>query len=234
MRVVIELKRNENAEIVLNNLYKQTPMESVFGVNMVALHRRPAAAAQPQGDDRGVRAPSPRSRHAAHGLRPAQGTRARPHPRRPGGRARQHRRSHRADQGVADAGRSEGGAGGARVARRRRAGNARARRRRSMRAPTGSRRRSACTAAIYRLSESQAQAILDLRLHRLTGLEQDKILEEYAELLDVDPRPERHPRAPGTPAAGHPRRADRRSATSTATRAARASSTTSPTSRSKT
>src|SRR5512139_1928696 len=37
MRVVIELKRNENAEIVLNNLYKQTPMESVFGVNMVAL-----------------------------------------------------------------------------------------------------------------------------------------------------------------------------------------------------
>ena len=37
MRVVIELKRNENAEIVLNNLYKQTPMESVFGGNMVAL-----------------------------------------------------------------------------------------------------------------------------------------------------------------------------------------------------
>src|SRR6187455_2875041 len=37
MRVVIELKRNENAEVVLNNLYKQTPMESVFGVNMVAL-----------------------------------------------------------------------------------------------------------------------------------------------------------------------------------------------------
>src|SRR5512135_1550844 len=37
MRVVIELKRNENAEIVLNNLYKQTPIESVFGVNMVAL-----------------------------------------------------------------------------------------------------------------------------------------------------------------------------------------------------
>ena len=37
MRVVIELKRGENADIVLNNLYKQTPMESVFGVNMVAL-----------------------------------------------------------------------------------------------------------------------------------------------------------------------------------------------------
>ena len=37
----------------------------------------------------------------------------------------------------------------------------------------------------YRLSEVQAQAILDLRLHRLTGLEQDKIVIEYKELLDV-------------------------------------------------
>ena len=37
MRVVIELKRGEVADIVLNNLYKQTPMESVFGINMVAL-----------------------------------------------------------------------------------------------------------------------------------------------------------------------------------------------------
>ena len=37
----------------------------------------------------------------------------------------------------------------------------------------------------YRLSEVQAQAILDLRLHRLTGLEQDKIVTEFTELLDV-------------------------------------------------
>jgi DNA gyrase subunit A len=50
----------------------------------------------------------------------------------------------------------------------------------------------------YRLSEVQAQAILDLRLHRLTGLEQDKILGEYGELLelirdlsDILARPER-------------------------------------------
>ena len=35
----------------------------------------------------------------------------------------------------------------------------------------------------YHLSEIQAQAILDLRLHRLTGLEQDKILNEYKEIL---------------------------------------------------
>ena len=37
----------------------------------------------------------------------------------------------------------------------------------------------------YRLSDAQTQAILDLRLHQLTGLEQDKILNEYKELLDV-------------------------------------------------
>src|SRR5476651_1612375 len=37
MRVVIELKRGEVAEVVLNNLYAQTPMETVFGINMVAL-----------------------------------------------------------------------------------------------------------------------------------------------------------------------------------------------------
>lgn len=37
----------------------------------------------------------------------------------------------------------------------------------------------------YRLSDVQAQAILDLRLHRLTGLEQDKILDEYNGLLDT-------------------------------------------------
>ena len=36
---------------------------------------------------------------------------------------------------------------------------------------------------VYRLSEAQAQAILDMRLHRLTGLEQDKIVEEFQTLL---------------------------------------------------
>ena len=40
------------------------------------------------------------------------------------------------------------------------------------------------SAAGYRLSPAQAQAILDLRLHRLTSLEQDKIVKEYGELLD--------------------------------------------------
>ena len=35
----------------------------------------------------------------------------------------------------------------------------------------------------YRLSPAQAQAILDLRLHRLTGLEQEKIINEYKEII---------------------------------------------------
>lgn len=37
MRVVIELKRNEVADVVLNNLFAHTQMQNVFGINMVAL-----------------------------------------------------------------------------------------------------------------------------------------------------------------------------------------------------
>lgn len=37
MRVVIELRRNENANVILNNLFKLTPMQDTFGINMVAL-----------------------------------------------------------------------------------------------------------------------------------------------------------------------------------------------------
>ena len=49
----------------------------------------------------------------------------------------------------------------------------------------------------YRLTETQAQAILDMRLHRLTGLEQDKVIAEYRSsssrlrLSDILARPER-------------------------------------------
>ena len=53
----------------------------------------------------------------------------------------------------------------------------------------------ASSTACYRLSEAQAQAILDMRLHRLTGLEQDKILGEYSELLTLIGDLMRHPRA---------------------------------------
>ena len=37
MRIVIELKRGENSEVFLNNLYSQTQLQTVFGINIVAL-----------------------------------------------------------------------------------------------------------------------------------------------------------------------------------------------------
>ncbi len=65
---------------------------------------RPAPAAQPARDDRRFRLAPARGGDAAHGVRPAQGARARPHPRRPRRGAVQRGRGDRADQGVADAG----------------------------------------------------------------------------------------------------------------------------------
>ena len=50
------------------------------------------------------------------------------------------------------------------------------------------------------LTDIQAQAILEMRLNRLTGLEQDKIVTEFQELLDADPRSVGHPGAPRAPA----------------------------------
>jgi len=184
MRVVIELKRNENAEIVLNNLYKQTPMESVFGVNMVALidgqprllnlkvmieafvrHRREVVTRRTVFDLRKARERG----HILEGLAVALVNidevialiKASPTP--PEAKAALVAREWR---------------GGAVPEMLARAGDVSAR-------PAGLDQALGLHGAIYRLSETQAQAILDLRLHRLTGLEQDKILAEYAELLDV-------------------------------------------------
>jgi DNA gyrase subunit A len=184
MRVVIELKRNENAEIVLNNLYKQTPMESVFGVNMVALldgqprllnlkdmieafvrHRREIVTRRTVYDLRKARERG----HILEGLAVALANidevialiKASPTP--PEAKAALVAREWR---------------GGAVPEMLARAGDVSAR-------PEGLDAALGLHGTIYRLSEVQAQAILDLRLHRLTGLEQDKILAEYAELLDV-------------------------------------------------
>src|SRR5205085_63412 len=102
MRVVIELKRGEVPEVVLNNLYKQTQLQDTFGMNMVALVEGLPAHYGLQEDN------------------------------------------------------------------------------------------------LYRLSDTQAQEILQMRLQRLTGLEQDKIVGEYkevmaeiADLLDILARKER-------------------------------------------
>ncbi len=86
---------------------------------------------------------------------------------------------------------------GARLDVRRRAAAAGARGRHFHAAARASARSSAsATAAATSCPRAQAQAILDMRLHRLTGLEQDKIIAEYQELLAQHRRSQRHPRAP--------------------------------------
>jgi DNA gyrase subunit A len=183
MRIVVELKRGEVAEIVLNNLYAQTPMETVFGINMVALqdgqprlmglrelleaflrHRREVVTRRTVYDLRKARERA----HVLEGLAVALANidaiialiKASPSP-------------------------AEARAGlmgrdwqpGAVAAMLERAGPMATR-------PDGLADEYGLTPRGYRLSEVQAQAILDMRLHRLTGLEQDKIVAEYRELLE--------------------------------------------------
>ncbi len=197
MRVVIELKRGENADIVVNNLYKQTPMESVFGVNMVALqdgqpklmtlkdiieaflrHRREVVTRRTVFDLRKARERG----HILEGLAIALAN---------------------IDEVIAliKASPTSAEAKAGLMARvwtsgvvpqmLERAGAIQTR-------PDGLGSEFGLHDGQYRLSEVQAQAILDLRLHRLTGLEQDKILTEYGQLLelirdlsDILARPER-------------------------------------------
>ena len=182
MRVVVELKRGEIAEIVLNKLYAQTPMETVFGINMVALqdgqprlmglrelldaflrHRREVVTRRTVFDLRKARERA----HVLEGLAVALANiddiialiKAAPAP---------------AEARIALM--SRDWPPGAVAEMLERAG------------PTATRPDSLApeyglTSGGYRLSEVQAQAILDMRLHRLTGLEQDKIVSEYRDLL---------------------------------------------------
>jgi DNA gyrase subunit A len=86
MRVVIELKRGEVPEIVLNNLYKQTPLQDSVRHQHGGAGRRPAALLNlKEMLDAFLRTGAKSSRAAR--VRAAQGARARPHPRRPGGGA---------------------------------------------------------------------------------------------------------------------------------------------------
>jgi DNA gyrase subunit A len=197
MRIVIELKRGEVADIVLNNLFKHTPMESVFGINMVALldgqpkllnlkemldaflrHRREVVTRRTIYDLRKARERA----HILEGQAVALANiddviaviKAAPAP---------------AEAKVALMGRAWMGGGVAAMLER--AGNVPTR-------PDGLGEEFGLKADGYRLSDAQAQAILELRLHRLTGLEQDKIVAEFQELLvqiqdlgDILARPER-------------------------------------------
>ncbi|HKQ80979.1 MAG TPA: DNA gyrase subunit A [Steroidobacteraceae bacterium] len=197
MRVVIELKRGEVADIVLNNLYKHTPMESVFGINMVALqdgqpkllnlkemldafvrHRREVVTRRTIHDLRKARERA----HILEGQAVALANiddviaviKASPSP---------------AEAKVALM--SRAWPAGAVPEMLERAGNIHAR-------PDNLSSEFGLKPDGYRLSDTQAQAILDLRLNRLTGLEQEKIWVEFADLLvqikdlsDILARPER-------------------------------------------
>ncbi len=182
MRVVIELKRGEVAEIVLNNLYAQTPMETVFGINMVALldgqprlmslremleaflrHRREVVTRRSIFELRRARERA----HILEGQAVALANidevialiKASPTP---------------ADARTAMLAR--GWPPGAVSEMLERSGAAATR-------PDGLAAEFGLSGGVYRLSEAQAQAILELRLHRLTGLEQGKIVEEFQTLL---------------------------------------------------
>src|SRR5688572_22861297 len=183
MRVVIELKKGEVPDIVLNNLYAQTPMETVFGINMVALqdgqprllnlkemleaflrHRREVVTRRTVYELRKARERA----HILEGLAVALANideviaaiKASPSP---------------AEAKVALVGRAW--LSGAVPEMLARAGEVSAR-------PDGLAPELGLSEAGYRLSEAQAQAILEMRLHRLTGLEQEKIVEEFRQLLD--------------------------------------------------
>ena len=197
MRIVIELKRGEVTEIVLNNLYAQTPMETVFGINMVALqdgqpklmslkemldafirHRREVVTRRTIFDLRKARERA----HILEGLAVALANideiialiKASPS----SAEARVALLARGWSSGVVPQLLERAGAISTRPG--------------DLGAEFGLRDGS------YYLSEPQAQAILDMRLHRLTGLEQDKIIGEYKELLvnildlsDILARPER-------------------------------------------
>ncbi|MGD8594450.1 MAG: DNA gyrase subunit A [Gammaproteobacteria bacterium] len=183
MRIVIELRRGEVSEVVLNNLYQQTQMQSVFGINMVALvngqprllnlkqilsafidHRREVVTRRTVYDLRKAREQA----HKLEGLAVALANidpiialiKAAPNPAE-------------AKKGLMD----NVWQPGVVVDMLQRAGAEASR-------PDGLGKEFGLSEDGYRLSEEQAQAILDLRLHRLTGLEQDKIFEEYKDLLE--------------------------------------------------
>ncbi|MDR3100842.1 MAG: DNA gyrase subunit A [Paraburkholderia sp.] len=206
MRVVIELKRGEVPEVILNNLYKATQLQDTFGMNMVALvdnqpkllnlkemldhflsHRREVLTRRTVYELRKARERG----HVLEGLAVALANiddfiaiiKAAPTP----PIAKQELMNRSWDSALVremlTRAEQENSAAGGREAYR----------------PEGLNPLYGMqTDGLYRLSDTQAQEILQMRLQRLTGLEQDKIIGEYrevmaqiADLLDILARPER-------------------------------------------
>ena len=183
MRVVIELKRSEIPEVILNNLFKQTQLEDTFGVNMVALldgqprvlnlkemlqaflaHRREVVTRRTLYDLREAR----KKAHIQEGLAVALSNvdeiidLIKKSQTPPEAKVALMAKSWRSpvveemlERAAADASRPE-----------------------DLGEEFGLQKTG------YKLSDAQAQAILEMRLQRLTGLEQDKIVAEYKELVE--------------------------------------------------
>ncbi|MBN8476115.1 DNA gyrase subunit A [Sulfuritalea sp.] len=197
MRLVIELKKGEVPEVVLNHLYKQTQLQDTFGMNMVALvdgrprllnlkemlqcflaHRREVITRRTVFELRKARERG----HILEGLAVALSN---------------------VDEIIAliKAAQTPAEAKRGLMARTWRSAlveDMLARASAESSRPDGLGAEFGLSAQGYLLSDAQAQAILELRLQRLTGLEQDKIVAEYkevmdqiADLLDILARPER-------------------------------------------
>ncbi len=183
IRIVIELRRGEIADVVLNNLFQQTQLQAVFGINMVGLvdgqprllnlkqlieffirHRREVVTRRTRFELRKARERA----HTLEGLAVALSNidpiilliKAAKNPQE----ARFSLSNKIWKPGV--------------VTKLLQEANTQVSR------PDGLAPEFGLSKKGYRLSDAQVQAILELRLHRLTGLEQDKILAEFKTVLD--------------------------------------------------
>jgi DNA gyrase subunit A len=183
MRVVIEIRRGEVPEVIINNLYKQTDMQTVFGINMVALidgqpklmglkeillafikHRREVVTRRTIYELRKAR----NRAHLLEGLTVALTSidemidliKSSPSP----AVAKERILERKWPIGEVE-----------KLLERVELKDIR---------PEELEEGFGAIDSIYMLSPIQAQAILEMRLHRLTGLEQDKIIAEYKELIN--------------------------------------------------
>ena len=116
MRVVIELKRDAMADVVLNQLYRFSPLQSHLRLQHGGADRRQAGAAQSQGHDPRLHRVPRGGDRPPHQVPAAQGARPRPCPGRPGHRRRQYRRGHRRDPQSARSGHGARAVDGPRLA----------------------------------------------------------------------------------------------------------------------
>ncbi|HEU4665569.1 MAG TPA: DNA gyrase subunit A, partial [Dokdonella sp.] len=182
LRVVIEVRRDTSADVLLNNLFQQTQLQVTFGINMVALvdgqprtlslreildafvrHRREVVTRRTIFDLRKARARA----HIVEGLTVALANidamveliKTSPSP----DEAKQRMLARRWEPGMVRALLAAAGADASR--------------------PEGIDPAAGLKADGYQLSETQAKEILEMRLSRLTGLEQEKLSDEYKDLL---------------------------------------------------